>query len=130
MPRFSRSKGQFFFISLMLIITFLSGLQALLAGFAEIDLSEPYARQEDFWFQNIKEQVTRTLKDEDCPELAADFREIEIMTEGYLARKGVELNITNTTSVCLSAGKPAAITIEMNMTSKNINIYEKFTVNT
>lgn len=122
MHRSLQSKGQFFFISLMLIITFLSGLQALLAGFSDIDLSNPYLRQEDFWFWNIKDQINRTFENKPCPGLAADFQEIKIMTENYLAQKGIELNVSNLTAVC-----PAGIVeIEMNMTSTNINIYDKF----
>lgn len=124
MHRLSRSKGQFFFISLMFIITFLSSLQALLSGFSDIDLSKPYSRQEDFWFWNIKDQLNRTFENKPCPELAADFQEIKIMTKNYLATKGVELDITNLTTVCPSG----TVEIEMNMTSANINIFNNFTL--
>ncbi len=127
MHRLSRSKGQFFFISLMLIITFLSSLHALLSGFSDIDLSKPYLRQEDFWFWNIKDQLNTTFENKPCPELAADFQEIKIMTKDYLAKKGVEFSITNLTTIC-PAVLPADVEIEMNMTSANINIFDNFTL--
>ncbi|UCG95225.1 MAG: hypothetical protein JSV92_04240 [archaeon] len=124
MRRSQSSKGQFFFISLMLIITFLSGLQALFAGFSDIDLSEPYGRQEDFWFWNIKDQLNRTFDERKCPQLAVDYQEIKIMTESYLARRGVEFRLVNTTPIC-----PAqTVRIEMNMTSTRINLFDNFTL--
>ena len=124
MLRLSHSKGQFFFISLMLIVIFLSGIQALLAGFSDIDLSKPFQNQEDFWFWNIKDQVTRTFDQRKCPRLAADFVEIKNMTENYLATKGIYFKITNTTPIC-----PAGpVRIEMNMTSAHLNIFDNFTL--
>jgi hypothetical protein len=108
----------------MLIITFLSGLQALFAGFSDIDLSSPYGRQEDFWFFNVKDQLNRTFDQRECPELAADFQEIEIMTTNYLARRGVEFTLVNTTPVC----PPQNVRIEMNMTSARINLFDNFTL--
>lgn len=123
MRRLSRSKGQFFFISLMLIITFLSGLQALFSGFSELDLSKPYVQQESYWFWNIKDQVNRTFEEKKCPGLEQDFMEIKIMTEEYMAFRGVDFSLKNTTLIC--PGGPG-IMIEMNMTSANINIFDRF----
>lgn len=122
MLRLSRSKGQFFFISLMIIITFLSGLQALFSGFSDLDLSKPYLRQEDYWFWNVKDQLNRTFQERDCPQLAADFTEIKFVTEEHLASKGIEFSLRNTTPVC-PAG---SVGIEMNMTSLNIKLSDTF----
>ncbi len=126
MLRSSRSKGQFFFISLMIIITFLSGLQALFSGFSELDLSEPFANQEDYWFWNVKDQLNRTFEERRCPGLEADFTEIKIMSEEYLASRGVEFSLRNTTRICV--GSPNNVIIEMNMTSANTNIFDVFTL--
>ncbi len=126
MPSSPRPKGQFFFISLMLIITFLSGIQALFADFSDINLDQPFSRQEDFWFWNTKDQLERSFEEKPCPTLATDFVEIKLMTEKYLAHKGVELNLINTSPICPPSAPGDWVEIEMNMTSTNINLYEKF----
>lgn len=126
MLRSSRSKGQFFFISLMLIITFLSGLQALFSGFSELDLSKPYNSQEDYWFWNMKDQLNRTFTERRCPELESDFMEIKIMSEKYFASKGVEFSLRNKNGICPGIPGTAQVVIEMNMTSANINLRDTF----
>ncbi len=130
MRKFLQSKGQFFFISLMLIIIFISGLQVLFSSFSEIDQGEAFSNQEDFWFWNVKSQVTRSLKERDCPELDSDFDEIRYLTKTYLAKKGIELRLDNDTAICIGNNKQAVVNIIINMTSENINFYENFTVNT
>jgi len=49
-------------------------------------------------------------------------------TENYLARKGIEFYIMNTTPICNGDLNPASTKIFMNMTSANINLHEEFTV--
>lgn len=75
-----------------------------------------------FW--NIKDQLNRTFEQRNCSELASDFVEIKLMTENYLAKKGIEFDLKNTTLIC-----PAGtVRIEMNMTSGNLNIFDNFTL--
>jgi len=121
-------KAQFFIISMIIIVAVLIGIQSLFAGYSEVGLSKPFSSQEDFWFWNIKDQVTRSLKERSCPELEADFTEIKIVTEDYLARKGIEFNITNTTPICDGSSRHIPTMIFMNMTSVNTNLHEEFTV--
>lgn len=130
MPRWLSSKAQFFIISMVVIITVLIGIQNLFAGYYDVDLSGPYKKQEDFWFRNIKEQVTRRIKQGECPELEADFVEIKISTEKYLAKKGVEFIIENKTPICSGDIKINPIEIKMNMTSPNTKLSEKFEIST
>ena len=124
----SSRKAQFFIISMIIIIAILAGIQVIFAGYNDIDLSKPFLAQEFFWFQEIKEQVIRAVKTRSCPELSADFIEIKLMTEDYLARKGVEFTIENTTPICIGTTKYSPIEIEMNLTSRGIKLYDKFTV--
>ena len=121
-------KAQFFIISMIIIVAVLIGIQSLFAGYSEVILSKPFSSQEDFWFWNIKDQVTRSLQERSCPELEADFIEMKMSTEDYLARKGIEFYIMNTTPICNGDLNPASTKIFMNMTSANINLHEEFTV--
>jgi len=125
MPKYLQSKGQFFFISLMLIITFLSGLQVLMAGYSDIDLNKPYMRQEEFWAENIKYQLNRTFEREPCPDVEESFEEIEIMTKNYLAKKGIDFELEALVPICSPSG---AVQIEMNLTSSSVQIRDIFTL--
>ncbi len=127
MPKWLSSKAQFFIISMVVIVSVLIGIQNLFAGYYAVDLSEPYKKQEDFWFRNIKEQTTRRIGQGECPELSADFVEIKMSTEKYLAKKGVEFSIVNKTPICPKGG---TITIKMNMTSSNTQLSEEFDIST
>ena len=129
MRRLSRSKGQFFFISLMLMVVFISGIQVLLSGFSEIDLSRPYNRQEDFLFWNIKTQTVRAIEKRPCPTLVPDFNEIKMSTTEYLAKKGIHFEIENTSVLCNGPVKPPEVNVTINMTSSQIALYESFSVN-
>lgn len=128
MPKWLGSKAQFFIISMVVILAILISIQNLFAGYYGIDYSKPYDSPEDFWFWNIKSQITRTIEQGQCPELNADFIEIEISTEDYLAKRGVDLVIENETSICSGSTKINPITIKMNMTSPNINLYKEFNI--
>lgn len=130
MPKWLNSKAQFFIISMVVIVAILIGIQNLFASYYHIDLSSPYSHQEDFWFQDIKEQVKRTIKERSCPELASDFIEMKMVTESYLAKKGVEFVLENTTLICNGGTKVNPITIKMNMTSPNTELSEVFSVST
>lgn len=130
MPKWLSSKAQFFIISMVVIVSVLIGIQNLFAGYYAVDLSEPYKKQEDFWFRNIKEQTTRRIKQGECPELSADFVEIEMSTEKYLGKKGVEFTIENKTPICSGDTKVNPIEIKMNMTSPNTQLSEEFEVST
>ena len=110
----------------MLIVTFLSSMHALIAGFSDIELSKSYSGQEDFWFWNIKDQMTRTFDNRPCPILAEDFKEIKMITEEYLGGRGVEFDISNTTVICPPALPGNRVEIEMSMISTGITIYDIF----
>ncbi|MCD6398455.1 MAG: hypothetical protein J7L08_00870 [Candidatus Aenigmarchaeota archaeon] len=130
MPRWLGSKAQFFIISMVVILAILISIQNLFAGYYNINYSKPYDDPEDFWFWNIKDQITRTIEQRECPELSADFIEIEMVTEEFLGKKGVDLIIENKTPICNGSTKINPITIKMNMTSPNKNLYEEFNIAT
>ena len=131
MLKWSRSKAQFFIISMVVIMAILIGIQNFFAGYYQIDLTKPYKRQEDFWFWDIKTQVIRAIRERSCPELESDFVEIKMVTENYLAKKGIEFVLENTTPICIGNNKNSpSIGIAMNMTSSNVKLSEKFDVPT
>ncbi|MCD6478233.1 MAG: hypothetical protein J7K87_04485 [Candidatus Aenigmarchaeota archaeon] len=124
----SKRKAQFFIISMVIIMAVLAGIQTLFAGYSEVDISKPYSSPEDFWFWNIKDQVTRALEERSCPDLEADFIEIKMSTENYLSGRGVEFNLTNTTPICDGNVRHVPTGIFMNMTSANVNLHKEFKV--
>ncbi len=124
MHRLLHSKGQFFFISLMLVLLFVSGVNAIFAEFSDVDLSNSFTDQNQFIFWNIKHQIIRMFNQRKCPELENDFKEVKFITEHYLASRGIEFELKNASSIC----PPGDVVIEMNLTSGNINIFDNFTL--
>jgi hypothetical protein len=100
MPRLSLYKGQWFLISAVIVSGAFLAISALFHGYYDIDSSVIGKYNENYYFQNIKDQFNNIIQASDCTNMAANLKEFVYFAEQSMQKNGYVLFINYTIINC------------------------------
>jgi hypothetical protein len=90
------SKGQWFLISAVIVSGAFLAISVLFRGYYEIDTSLIAKYNEDYHFQNIKEQFNNIVQVSDCTNMEKNLKEFVYFAEQSMQERGYLLFINYT----------------------------------
>lgn len=118
-----KSKGQWYIISAVMITGALLLISFLIKNYFISDPSDVARLREDFLFNNMKEQLNRTVDISSCDDLDSNLNEFVYFTRQRMAEKGVLLLVNFSVSSC----PPKVVTFSMALASDKMSINQTWT---
>lgn len=120
-------KAQFFLISSVLVVSFLSTIQTQLGGYSEANVATPARMSEIHLFNDVKIQLNRAHQTYGCPvglTISPEVREIITTSADSFAQRGIFLNVTIADNCIVSPPPVAVVTLK----SDSVEVKETFTL--
>ncbi|MEM7819672.1 MAG: hypothetical protein QXD48_02480 [Candidatus Aenigmatarchaeota archaeon] len=125
MPKLSRSKGQWFIISAIMVSAAFLIISIFFKGYYGIDTSRPTKLSEDYYFMNIKEQFNKVVQDSNCTNMDKNLKEFKYFSEKVMGELGYFLYINYSIISC----PPKNIRMGMLLASDKMILHENINPN-
>lgn len=87
-------KGQWFLISAVVATGIFLAIAGVFKTYTDIDTSKPSIFNEDYYFQDVKQGLSNTIKLSDCSNYDTNIKEYIAFSKREMAKLGYILNIT------------------------------------
>ncbi|MFP4045561.1 MAG: hypothetical protein ACLFS3_00690 [Candidatus Aenigmatarchaeota archaeon] len=94
---FEDRSGQFFIISIVIVITILASVSSLMNNYYNTGISQAASLDEGEFFWNVKSQVNGTIVESGNVNRVNNFRDFVVMAEERTSNRGFQLTIKNET---------------------------------
>lgn len=125
MPKSSRSKGQWFMVSAVMVSAAFLVISSFLTSYSSMDSSKTATYNEDYYYNNVKEQFMKVVEQSDCGNLTSNLNEFKYFAEKSMGELGYLLFINYTVEPCPSKN----VKLGMLLGSEKMVLYENVNPN-